>query len=256
MSNGKTVTKCLYEAFEFVLDNVREVYLLAAPVLLFAFISTAYGAYSLYNQSAILSEELTNYGTFLIEPFIFAMFAVSWHRYTANPKERNINGISFRFGKREFKFGLFNLAITAAAVGLGSLIAPQFGVTFTVLIIFAFAIPVSLIAFFACPAIALDRPVNIGQFLNAGTARFLSFLKAFAVAILFLIVWSILLMLLTWLVGGFLDQGFRVILAAVIEGFILIPLATAIAVSTATKLYMDVFNYRSSEPADNVAPAE
>ncbi len=243
MYEGKSVTTCLFEAFWFVLDHLKACYLLATPIILFSILTTAFSFIS--NPSGSTEEHSLTLiiSTTILEAFFFAMFAVSWHRYTAFETERNVTGPRFRLGPREIKFALFNVTISVLLVGLMGFLTVILQTGAGGILVAILSIPVLMIMFFAYPAIALDQPLRFNLFLEAGTKRFLSFLKAFFIAGLLILVWALLIWILTWLLGGFADGGFQVLLRALLDGLVLIPISTAVAVSMATKLYMDVFAY-------------
>lgn len=255
MYEGKSVTKCLFEAFEFVMDHLQECYLLAAPVILFTIVTTALSLLAMWNLSSIIASSTFNYLILGLQPFVIAMFAVSWHRFTALPAERNVTGLTFRLGKRELFFGLFSVAIWVAGTGLTFLTA-FISTPIAAILILILLIPLLLIMFFVYPAIALDQRLEFGFFFEAGTKRIFSFLLALGVALLFSIVWSLVIAIVSWLIADVFSPMLLFVLLGILNGLVLTPIATAIAVSTATILYTDVFGFNTSGSGVAGMPAE
>lgn len=241
MDKKVSVISVVIDAVKFVLQHWSECFFRALPILL------------LISLASYLQHLLG--GIFLataqyVEPFLYAMFAVSWHRYSVLISERNKGGIPYNFGWREIKFGALSIVSTVGFAvlfqTLAAILAPMLAyIAFLILLI-----PILLTLVFIYPAIALDQPIQLRVFLNKGLKQFISFLIAFVIigAALFALVWVINFLLP--LVTTIISPNLLKILTFVVLQLVLTPIFLALMASSASFLYRDVIGL---ETPDNSA---
>ncbi len=175
-----------------------------------------------------------------LEPFLYAMFAVAWHRYSVLESERSRRGFPYRYGKRELKFGaasvLFALLVSSLAQFVGRFLPQEIALISLPILL----TPILATVIFIYPAIALDQPLRIRLFLNEGLKLILSFVFA---AIVILIVIALLTAMAYFgfpILASIFTPAALEVLFFVLYNLIIIPLVLAITTSSASFLYKAV----------------
>ncbi|MAZ03007.1 MAG: hypothetical protein CMN56_07700 [Sneathiella sp.] len=221
-------------AIYFVLQNIRPCLHRAALIILISSIIVTLGN--------LADGVLASWASFFLV-LLYAVFAVSWHRYSLIPGERNLKGFAVRLGMREVKYGLFALFASLLLVFIGIFLAASLPEEIAlVLTAIVMLFPVCILAFFY-PAIALDQPIRLGLFLTKAVEYSFSIVLAFlfwllisggligATAAISLIIGSIL----SSIVGG-------VIMALGLS--VVFSVTLAVWISTVTFLYYNVIGLR------------
>ncbi|MCG8490424.1 MAG: hypothetical protein MI743_02310 [Sneathiellales bacterium] len=245
MTNLLKVTYCLFDAISFVFKNYMACLYRVLPVLF----TVSILSWLLATFSPTLGIATGWVGKILIS-FCYAMFAVSWHRYSVLEEEQRIKGFSYRFGRREIKFGLLSVAFALfIQILLSSL--EQFLQQDLALLLFALLmIPILITVFFIYPAIALDQPLQLRRYLNEGVKLIFSFIVAMvAIGIMILVLRWALMFGLAFLQNVFQPGALKMVLF-VGYNLVAIPLFLAITTGTASFLYKDVIGLAEKEPTD------
>lgn len=243
MTNLLKVTYCLFDAISFVFKNYMACLYRVLPVLFVVSVLT----WLLATFSPTLGVATGWVGKVLLS-FCYAMFAVSWHRYSILEEEQKINGFSYRFGRREVKFGLLSVAfalfIQILLASLEQLLQQELALLLFVILM----IPILITVFFVYPAIALDQPLQLRRFLNEGVKLIFSFIVAIiAIGIMiFLLRWALMFGL--GIMKNIFQPGALKIVLFVGYNLVAIPLFLAITTGTASFLYKDVIGLAEKEP--------
>lgn len=237
MSEKIRVIGYVNHAAEFVLENKGQCITRAIPYLIFL---------TVINFAAPLLGNSFEFLSTYAEQFLYAMFAVSWHRFSILSSERVSSGLSYRFGMREFRFTLLLIASTVvlqlASHALLFILPP----VLAVILLFIILIPVVLTLFFVYPAIALDQPIRIQLFFNEAIKHLSSFGAALVAVILYVFIVGIVIALIAWILNDILSPQVFSLLSFAVFSLIVTPIVMAITVSTATFLYRDVIGFVGS----------
>lgn len=232
------VSKNLVLAARFVFHNFRACIFRALPVLFLVSLLT-------YIQSFLggVFSEMDRY----VSPFLYAMFAVSWHRYSVLEAVRKQGGIPYQFGSREMMFGALSAFSTLFITWVLATLAKNFDQEIAVLLFFAFLVPVLVTLVFIYPAIALDQPLRIRQFLKEG----IILLPSFIVALLFVGLCTLIVggggyLLIALLSTIFTPPALKIILFVSVN-LVMGPIILAITASSASFLYRDVIGFNEEE---------
>ncbi len=187
----------------------------------------------------------------VIMTMLYAVFIVSWHRYTLLPEERTRKGVMFSFGLREIKLGAVLLLVYFVNFGIGKIVlsvTPQeiLGFSYTTASYLFFLIS-SLLLFFVYPAIAIDHPIRLKLFWSRAFRLFFSFVFASLLAIGVLIIISILQLVFHYLIDGIGAGGLVALIPVLIFSYLIIFLQYALLASTASFLYRDVIGLRGDD---------
>ena len=225
------VPKAILAAGRFVFENFGDCLKRGLPVFAIVLLVQIASGYVPFNMT---------YPKEIIETFLYAIFAVSWHRYTLLPGERFRQGFALAVGMREIKFA----AVAVGTTVLGMLLALLFIAFLTngvaVILVFLIMTPVYLTVLFTYPAIALDQPIRPGLFLGKGLTLIISYIIAIFMIALILILPAVLFYAgMNMLIKAVTDTTVLTAILSVVSVFLSI-LFVAIAVSTASFLYRDV----------------
>jgi len=243
MTNLLKVTYCLFDAISFVFKNYIACLYRVLPVLFLVSILT----WLLATFSPTLGVATGWIGKVLIS-FCYAMFAVSWHRYSILKEEQQIKGFSYRFGRRALKFGLLPVAFALFIQILLSSLEQLLQQEIALLLFVVLMIPILITVFFVYPAIALDQPLQLRRYLNEGVKLVFSFIVAIiAIGIMiFLLRWALMFGL--GIMKNIFQPGALKIVLFVGYNLVAIPLFLAITTGTASFLYKDVIGLVEKEP--------
>jgi len=243
--NLTRVTKNLFLAAQFVFQNFGACIFRALPVLFLVSLLA-------YAQSflAVGSNDLEKY----ISPFLYAMFAVSWHRYSVLESIRVSKGIPYQMGLRELMFGALSVFSTLFIDWMLGAFIQNFDQETAIILFALFLIPVLVTLVFVYPAIALDQPLRISQFLREG----ISLLPSFSVALLVVAICVLIIggggyVLISILTTIFTPLALQVILFISVN-LVLVPILLAITASSASFLYRDVIGFSSHVTPPDLEP--
>ena len=241
MAKTTSVTLCILDAVRFVFNNFLDCIFYVLPILflvsVLAWIQSMLGGGFALVQS-------------LLEPFLYAMFAVAWHRYSVLESERARRGFPYRFGKRELKFGaasvLFALLMSSLAQLLGGFLPQEVALIALPILL----TPILATVVFIYPAIALDQPLRIRLFLNEGVKLILSFIVAIiAVVTVIGLLTAAAYFGLQILATIFTPPALKVLIF-VLYNLVIIPLVLAITTSSASFLYKTVIGLEEENEQD------
>ncbi len=239
MTQKISVIGTIVEAIQFVFSNWGECLFRALPIL-FLVAAVSYLQNFLGGILLVIAK--------LSEPFLYAMFAVSWHRFSILKSERLRKGLPYKLGKRELKFGALSVASTFlfafSLQSLASLLPPlEAIITFLVILV-----PVTLTLIFIYPAIALDQPLRLSLFFMKGVRQITSFVIAFV--IVGVIAFSIagLASLALPLLIKLISPDAVKLMTFIVGQLVLTPVFLALMASTASFLYRDVIGIETTEP--------
>ncbi len=225
------------EAMFFVSKNIAAAYVRATPYILFMCL---FAVLSNLPDTRAYTRDGEFIATKLVAPFLFAIFAVSWHRYSALETEQKWYRFPIRLGIREIKFASISIFITIAGWVLHSVLSAWLPYGIAELFFLLICVPFIAIAFFLYPAVALDQHSDIGKFCQEGLSLMTSLVIAFlliALAVGVVGIAATILLNITYSIFGIeLGLGLKVILTHVV----LSPIFFAVSISTATFIYRDV----------------
>ncbi|MBO0333567.1 hypothetical protein J0X12_08085 [Sneathiella sp. CAU 1612] len=235
MENLLTVPKAVIAATIFVVQNAGACFMRGLPIVVamgvLAYINTlTSGAFAIAAQ--------------VIESFLYAIFAVAWHRYSLLPEVREKRGFALAFGLREIKFGALIVVVSLASMLIASLLAAVLPDEAAVVVILILALIASSVLVFFYPAIALDQPIDGGRFVQEGLTLIFSFIIG---GILAIMIFILPLGVAALVAFGIASMFGAVTMIAIIVGlvnFIASVIIIAILVSTASFLYRDVIGLR------------
>ncbi|MEH6405008.1 MAG: hypothetical protein V7750_16645 [Sneathiella sp.] len=242
MTNLTRVTKNLLLAAQFVFHNFRACIFRALPVLFLISVLT-------YIQSFLggIFSEMTTY----ISPFLYAMFAVSWHRYSVLESAKTLKGIPYQLGTRELMFGALSAFSTLFITWVLGFLIQNFDQGTAVTLFALLLIPLLVTLVFVYPAIALDQPLRIGYFLREGIILLPSFIVALlCVAICIFVIGGGGYLLISILTSIFTPLALKIILFVSIN-LVLVPIILAVTASSASFLYRDVIGLNTEEDVPN-----
>lgn len=238
MTRKISVIGTIIEAIRFVFSNWGDCLYRALPIL-FLVATVSYLQNFLGGILLLVAK--------LAEPFLYAMFAVSWHRFSVLKSERHRKGLPYKFGKRELKFGALSVASTFLfAFLLQSLtsLLPPIGALITFLVIL---VPVTLTLIFIYPAIALDQPLRLSLFFMKGVRQIISFVIAFViVGVISFSIAGLVSLALPLLVEVISPNAIKLI-TFIVGQLVLTPVFLALMASTASFLFRDVIGMETIE---------
>lgn len=240
--------KMALAAIVFVFSNIGAFYLRALPYIAFMCI------YIALTSLPDTSRYFAPYQVFVIKfvgPFVFAIFAVSWHRYCAFEYERRKTGFPLRFGKREIKFALLSVVATLASWWGYDVLSDIFYGIIAIVPTIIIALLVVAILLFLYPAIALDQKPDLKRYGQEGLALATSIVIAVLMIAAMAIVTGLVMSFVYINLGSILGSGYRLVLEIVLEQVILNPIILAIALTSATFLFQHVIGIEVSEENSN-----
>ncbi|WP_169545053.1 hypothetical protein [Sneathiella aquimaris] len=248
MTNYLSVTRCVYDAAKFVFAHFLDCIFHVIPILflvsIVAWLQGWLGGWMILTGN-------------LLQPFIYAMFAVAWHRYSVLQSERQKKWFNYRLGKREFKFGalsvIFTLGMTSLAAGIGKIFPLEIGLPLFLLLL----VPILVTVIFIYPAIALDQPIQIRLFLNKGVKLILSFIIALVLLALIGTVLGLSAFFVLKLLSMIFTPAALKVIIFILTNLLIIPLLLAISTSSASFLYKRVIGLspeRDEESLQNLDP--
>jgi hypothetical protein len=235
LENLLTVPKAVIAATLFVIRNAGPCFMRGLPIVF------AMGAVTFVNDLTNASFAIAGQ---VIEAFLYAIFAVSWHRYSLLPAERERRGFALSFGLREIKFGALTLVVSIASFLIGSMLVTVLPEAAAIVVVFLLVILASAVLIFFYPAIALDQPIDGGLFVQEGLTLIFSLILGALLAMLIFIVPLGLAGLLAGLIAAGLGDTTAIIIAVGIVNVIASVIIIAIAVSTASFLYRDIIGLK------------
>ncbi len=234
MENLLAVPKLGLTALYFVLQNIRPCLHRAALVIVIG---------SLIGMLGSLADSTFNaWGGIILVP-LYATFAVSWHRYSLIPAERNQTGFPFSLGMREVKYGLFALIASMLLVFIFLFLLASLPQEIALVVtLILMLLPACVLVFFY-PAIALDQPLRFQLFVMRGVEYSFSIVLAF---LLWLLLSGALIgatAALSLIIGSILS-GFAGVVIMALCLSVIFSLTLAVWVSTATFLFYNVIGLR------------
>lgn len=238
MNNPFLVIQAINGAFGFVVTHASACLVRAVPVMMALVILGIF--------QRLLAAEFGILGM-IAQPMIFAVFAVSWHRYTLLPAVRNASGFPLQLGWREIKFGLASVAITLTLFFLFFLFFMAFTPVIAAVAYGLTSIMVSLLSLFLLPAIALDQPLQIGRFFSEGLSLFFSFILGIMYSFLFLGVLTVAAAGFGWLIVLLFNPEAGFYVMTFLLNITIAPFLIAVATSTASYLLHAVIGVQFDE---------
>ncbi len=231
MTTKASVTLCIFEAVKFVFGNFLDCIFRVLPILFL--VSLLAWAQSIFGGLIALIGEI-------LEPFLYAMFAVAWHRFSVLKSEQTRRGFFYGFGMRELKFGAASVLFAYLLKLLGSILVQTLPQELALIAFLIIMLPLLVTLVFIYPAIALDQPLRLRLFLNEGLKLTWSFIVAIvvvsvAIAALTAVAYFSLKILTTIFTPAALQ-----LLIFIAYNLIIIPLVLAISTSSASFLYKAV----------------
>lgn len=239
MENLLTVPKALIAATAFVIQNAGACFMRGLPVVVamgvLAFLI------NLTNGSFAIAAQV-------VESFLYAIFAVAWHRYSLLPEVRATPGFALAFGLREIKFGALIVVVSLASYFITSMLVTVLPDEAAIVVVFILVIAASSMLAFFYPAIALDQPIDGGRFVQEGFTLIFSFILGGILAMAIFIVPVGAAALIAGLIASMLGSVTAITVAIGIVNFIASVIIIAITVSTASFLYRDVIGLKETHP--------
>lgn len=194
----------------------------------------------------------------VVSPFLYATFAVSWHRFSIYGANENKSTFPVEFGVREIKFGAVGLIITTITqaltlkyFGADPAAFASYVSASNMFIFFLLTSIIGLSTFLIFPAIALKQPIEVVLLFKKGVKMTGSF-------ILFFLVIGFVTTMFNLFLGVISTTNIAYELAMQSEGVqyfinfvILSPLSLAITVSTVTFLYRDLIGIKETTAIEN-----
>jgi len=243
MTHKTSVTLCIFDAVRFVFHNFMDCIFHVLPILFL--VSVLAWIQSMLGGGFALIRSL-------LEPFLYAMFAVAWHRYSVLESERSRRGLPYRFGKRELKFGaasvLFALVMSLLAQGLGRFLPQEMALIALPILL----TPILATVIFIYPAIALDQPLRIRLFLNEGLKLILSFIVAIIAVVIVISLLTVAAYFGLQILATIFTPPALKVLIFILYNLVIIPLVLAITTSSASFLYKAVIGLK--EENKNMPP--
>lgn len=238
MENLLTVPKAVIAASLFVVQHALPCFMRGLPIII------AMGALAFINN-------LTN-GSFaiaaqVIEAFLYAIFAVAWHRYSLLPEVRARHGFPLTFGLREIKFGALIVVVSLASMFISTMLAAVLPDEAAIVVIVILILIASAMLVFFYPAIALDQPIDGGRFVQEGLALIFSFIIGGILAMLIFILPVGAAALIAFGIASMFGAVTLVAIAVGVINFIASVFIIAIMVSTASFLYRDVIGLEETQ---------
>lgn len=241
MTQKISVIGTLFEAIKFVFSNWGDCLYRALPIL-FLVASVSYLQNYLGGILLLAAK--------LVEPFLYAMFAVSWHRFSILKSERHTKGLPYKLGKRELKFGALSVASTFLFVfllqSLASLL-PPIGAMITFLVIL---VPITLTLIFVYPAIALDQPLRVRLFFVKSVRQIVSFMIAIVIVGVIGFSFASLTSLALPILIKVISPDAIKLMTFIVGQLVLTPVFLALMASTASFLYRDIIGMQTAEPEE------
>ena len=240
MENLLTVPKAVIAATIFVIRNAGPCFMRGLPIVI------AMGVVTFINYLTNASFAIAGQ---VIEAFLYAIFAVAWHRYSLLPAEREKRGFALSFGLREIKFGALILVVSVASFLIVSILVEVLPDTAAIIVAFILVILASAMLAFFYPAIALDQPIDGGLFVQEGLTLIFSFILGALLAMMIFVVPMAAAALLAGLIAAGFGSTTTIVLAIGIVNVIASVIIIAITVSTVSFLYRDVIGLKETHPA-------
>ncbi|MDF2367238.1 hypothetical protein [Sneathiella sp.] len=235
MENLLTVPKAMIAATVFVVQNAGACFMRGLPVVV------AMGVLAYINV-------LTN-GSFAIagqaiESFLYAIFAVAWHRYSLLPEVREKRGFALSFGLREIKFGALIVVVSLIGYVVTSALVAVLPDEAAIVVVLILVLVASSILVFFYPAIALEQPIDGGLFVQEGLTLIFSFILGGLLAMLIFILPVGAAALIAFGIASMFGAVTMVAILVGVVNFIAWVIIIAIMVSTASFLYRDVIGLK------------
>ncbi|MCC3305591.1 hypothetical protein [Sneathiella sp. HT1-7] len=240
MENLLTVPKATLSAIAFVARNFKPFLFRSLSIILLASV--------LEILMGFLSTEL-GYAIAALMTFVYAIFMVSWHRYSVLSSENAQKGFVGAFGLRELKFGALFLAAGVVFVLSQNALSEAFQEGIATLIFFVIVLLCTNLLLFFYPAIALNQPINAGWFLYNSLRLFFSFLFAALMAVALFFVPAALTVGFGYLVLTYIPGDLSQAVLIVVFQKLITFLTLAVAASTASFLYRDVIGLQEEAGA-------
>lgn len=238
MDNLLTVSKAVIAATHFVIGNAGACFKRGLPIVVamavLAFLT------NLINGYFALAAEL-------VESFLYAIFAVAWHRYSLLPKAREKSGFALSFGLREIKFGGVIVVVSQIVYIVNSALVAVLPETAAIVAVFIFVVLASSMLVFFYPAIALDQPIDAKHFLHEGLTLIFSFMLGGIVAMLIFIVPTVAAAVIAFGLAAVLGPDTAITVAVAVVNFAALVIIIAITVTSASFLYRDVIGLRGGD---------